>query len=184
MDEIEEVDRIPVTSVSRTLFDLAAVVSRRELEKALNEAEVRRLTSRVSLPSLLGRYSRRRGAVILRALLRDLDASKGVTRSELEERFAALIEAHGIPKPRRNADLAVRGRLFKADCLWRQQGIIVELDGRAVHGTVQAFEADRERDRLLVGEGWRVIHLTWLQVRDNAPEIAADLRRALAQDLL
>jgi hypothetical protein len=183
-DEVSEVAGIPVTSVSRTLVDLAAVVSRCELEKALNEAEILRLTDRLSLPELLRRYPRRKGSAALRALLHDADAGKGVTRSELEERFAALIDAYGLPRPQRNADLAVRGRFFKADCLWRRQGIIVELDGRAVHGTVQAFEADRERDRLLVGEGWRVIHLTWLQVRDNAPEIAADLRRALAQDLL
>lgn len=180
MDEVEEVDGIPVTSVSRTLFDLAAVVGRRELEQALNEAEVRRLTSKVSLPALLERYPRRRGAADLRALLRDADAAKGVTRSELEERFAALIETHGIPKPRRNADVAVCGRFFKADCLWRGQRVIVELDGRAVHGTAHAFEADRKRDRLLAGEGWKVIHLTWLQLRDEAPEIAADLRRTLS----
>jgi hypothetical protein len=180
IDEVEEVDGIPVTSVSRTLFDLAAVVSRRELEKALNEAEILRLTDRLSLPDLLQRYPRRKGSAALRALLHDADAGKGVTRSELEERFAALIDAYGLPKPRRNADLALRGRFFKADCLWRRQRVVVELDGRAVHGTAHAFEADRERDRLLVGEGWRVIHLTWLQVRDDAPEIAADLRRALS----
>jgi hypothetical protein len=177
-DEVEEVDGIPVTSVSRTLFDLAGVIGRREIEQALNEAEVRRLTSRVSLPALLERYPRRRGAASLRALLRD--ASSGVTRSELEERFATLIESHGIPKPRRNADVAVRGRFFKADCLWQRQRVIVELDGRAVHGTAQAFEADRKRDRLLVGEGWKVFHLTWLQVRDDAAEVVADLRRALS----
>jgi sulfur carrier protein ThiS len=183
MDEVEEVDGIPVTSVSRTLFDLVAVADGGELEKALNEAEVRRLTSRVSLPVLLERHPGRRGAATLRALLHDADGDKGVARSELEERFAALIDDYGLPKPRRNADVAVRGRFFKADCLWRRERVVVELDGRAVHGTAHAFEADRKRDRLLVGEGWKVIHLTWLQLRDEEPEIVADLRRALAQDL-
>jgi very-short-patch-repair endonuclease len=68
---------------------------------------------------------------------------------------------------------------FRADCLWQRERLIVELDGRAVHGTRQAFEADRERDRLLMVGGWRVIRVTWRQLRDERARIAADLRTAL-----
>lgn len=178
-DEVTRVDGIPVTSVSRTLLDLAAVVPRRQLERALNEAEVRRLTGRLSLPDLLERYPGRRGTAVLRALLRDADAGLGITRSKLEERFLALIDAHGLPRPRLNATLSVRGRFFEVDCLWAERGLVVELDGRAVHGTPQAFEADRERDRLLLSEGWRGVRVTWRQMRDDAPAVVADLRRLL-----
>jgi Protein of unknown function (DUF559) len=90
-----------------------------------------------------------------------------VTRRELEARFAAFVEAHDLPRPRRNAALAVRGRFFEVDCLWPEQRLVVELDGRAVHGTRLAFEADRERDRLLIVEGWRVVRVTWAQLRDE-----------------
>lgn len=55
-DEIEVARGIPVTSVSRTLCGLAAVLQGRRLERAMNEAEVRGLTSRLSLPHLLARY--------------------------------------------------------------------------------------------------------------------------------
>jgi very-short-patch-repair endonuclease len=58
--------------------------------------------------------------------------------------------------------------------------LVVELDGRASHGTRRAFEKDRERDRLLMAEGWRVVRVTWRQLRDDAPAVAADLRRLLA----
>jgi hypothetical protein len=179
-DEIEAVDGIPVTSVSRTLLDLATLLDRRRLEQALNEAEVRGLTSRLSLPDLLMRYPRRRGSAVLRDLLGDDDALSGVTKYELEARFANFVETHGLPRPRRNADLAVRGRFFEVDCLWPAQHLIVELDGRAVHGTRQAFEADRERDRLLLADGWRVTRVTWRQLRDDAPAVAADLKAMLA----
>jgi hypothetical protein len=62
-------DAIPVTSPFRTIFDLAAVLKMRELERAFHEAEVREVTDRVSLPMLLERYPGRRGSKKLLALL-------------------------------------------------------------------------------------------------------------------
>ena len=178
-DEMTQVDGIPVTSVPRTLFDLAAILPKRQMERALNEAEVLGLTDALSLTDLISRYPRRRGAATLRALL-GANAPAGITRSELEERFVALIDTHRLPRPRLNATLAIRGRFFKVDCLWDDRCLVVELDGRASHGTSRAFEGDRERDRLLHAEGWRVVRLTWRQVSDDAAAVATDLRRLLA----
>ena len=127
-DEIEEVEGIPVTSVSRTLFDLAAIVSRRRLERAMNEAEVRRLTSRLSLPALLERYPRRRGAAILRALLRDA-RPRGRHPQRVRGALLALLDAHGLPRPRFNADLAVARSLLRGRLPLAAQRLIVELDG-------------------------------------------------------
>jgi hypothetical protein len=176
-DELEVVDGIPVTSVSRTLLDLSAVLSPSQLDGALNEAEVRRLTSVLSLPDLLRRYPGRRGAAGLRAALED--GAAGVTRSELERRFAALLATSGLPAPRRNGRIAVRGRFYELDCVWERERAIVELDGRAVHGTHRAFEADRERDRILLAEGWRPMRVTWRQLRDEPEAIIGDLKRLL-----
>lgn len=85
-----------------------------------------------------------------------------------------------LPRPRLNADLAVDGRFFSVDCLWQRERLIVELDGRAVHATRQAFESDRERDRLLLADGWRVMRVTWRQLRSQGSAVAADLWKALA----
>jgi very-short-patch-repair endonuclease len=178
-DETSLVDGIPATSVSRTLLDLAAVVTAQQLERALNEAEVLRLTDKLSVPDLLARYPRRRGSAVLRALFRDRSAVLGITRSELERRFLAALDGTDLPRPRRNTHVSVRGRFFEADCLWPEQRLIVELDGREAHGTDLAFEKDRERDRLLLVEGWRVTRVTWRQLRDDAPAVIADLRRLL-----
>jgi very-short-patch-repair endonuclease len=179
-DELDTLDGIPITGLSRTFLDLAAVVTRSQLEQAWNEAEVRGLTDRVSIPVLLKRYPRRPGTAVLRRLLADEGATRGITRKELEKRFRAVLDMTDLPRPRLNADLAVRGRFFEADCLWPKQRLIIELDGRAVHGTGRAFEKDRERDRVMQAEGWRVARITWRQLRDEAPAVVADLRRMLA----
>jgi very-short-patch-repair endonuclease len=73
----------------------------------------------------------------------------------------------------------MRGRFFEVDCLWREQRGIVELDGMRTHGTDLAFEKDRERDRLLIADGWRVARITWRQLCDGAPAVLANLRRVL-----
>ncbi len=137
--------------MSRTLFDLATVVNRHRLETAFNEVEVRGLTDRLSVVDLLERYPRRRGSAALRAIMADEKKARGITKKELERRFAAVLAGTDLPRPRRNADLAVGGRFFEVDCLWADQRLIVELDGRATHGTARAFERDREKDRLLLG---------------------------------
>ncbi len=173
------VNGIRVTSPARTQLDLAAISTKRQMERILNEAEVLGLTDRLSLPMLLDRYPRRRGSALLRKLLADEETLRGVTREELEKRFDVFVDERGLPRPRLNADVAVGGRFFRADCLWAGQRLIVELDGRASHGTRRAFERDRERDRLLLADGWRVVHVTWLQLRDEPAALAADLRRIL-----
>lgn len=180
-DERLEVDGIPVTSPFRTVFDLAAVLKLRELERVWHEAEVQELRDRVSLPMLLERYPGRRGARNLRALLDDPEPV-GFTRNDFEEAFRALVADHGIqPRPRMNADLALRGRIFQVDALWEEERVAVELDSRSVHGTKKRFETDRQRDRILVAEGYRTVHVTWRQLQKEPEEIVADLRMALGQ---
>jgi very-short-patch-repair endonuclease len=178
-DEVEVVAGIPVTGLSRTLLDLASILSREQLEAALNEAEVLGLTDRVSVHTLMERRPRRQGTATLRAILDDRRRARGVTRRELERRFANALATTDFPQPHRNADVAVAGRFFEVDCLWRAQRLIVELDGGFVHGTWRASERDRERDRLLMVDGWRVVRITWRQLRDDAPAVVADLYRLL-----
>jgi hypothetical protein len=178
-DEVVLVDGIPVTSMPRTLLDLSAIVNRHRLETALNEVEVRGLTDKLSVIDLLERYPGRRGSAVLRAILADEKKARGVTKKELEKLFAAALASTDLPPPERNGDLAVGGRFYEVDCLWREQRLTVELDGRATHGTARAFEGDRERDRLLQVEGWQVVRITWRQLHDDAGRVVADLGRLL-----
>jgi hypothetical protein len=170
-----EIDGIPVTSAFRTAFDVASLGDRRLVEVVVHEIKLRRIAQVVSFEELLRRYPRKRGA----RLLREVRASKapvGVTRNEFEEAFVAFLDEYGLPRAQMNAALSLRGRFYEVDALWRAQRLAAELDSREVHGTDEAFESDRERDRILLAEGWRTSRITWRQLRDARPEIAADLR--------
>ena len=175
-DEITTHQGIPVTTVPRTLLDLAAVLPARQLERAINEAEVLRLWDELSLDRLLARYPRRRGNRAIRAALHQRRRGATVTRSELEEMFLRLIDAVGIPRPEVNA--LVEG--FEVDAVWRDARLVVELDGRDTHGSTEAFERDRVRDRRLHVAGWRPVRITYRQLRDTPGEVVADVRRLMA----
>lgn len=179
-DEWLRRDGIPATSPVRTIFDLAAVLKMRELERAFHEAEAREMTDRVSLPMLLERYPGRRGSRNLRALL-EAGQPGGITRNDFEEAFLMLVDRYGLRRPRMNADLAIRGRFFEIDALWERERVAVELDSRSIHGTRKKFESDRHRDRILVAEGWRTMRISWLQLQEEPEEIVEDLKQALGQ---
>ena len=175
-DEVMLHDGIPVTTASRTLFDLAAVITLGQLVRAVNQAEIRRLWDPLSLHDLLRRHPRRPGAAALRAAL----ALEGrITRSELEDRFLDFLLSTGLPRPAVNFPLWFGDRWIEADCVWSERLLIVELDGYASHGTRAAYEGDRARDRGLAAAGWRVIRVTWRQLRDEPEALARDLRALL-----
>jgi hypothetical protein len=112
-DEVVTVKGIPVTGVSRTLFDLAAVLPRRQVERAIHEAEIRRLTDRLSLPDLLKRYPRRPGTPVIKAIL---GSGVTLTRSDLEAAFLDFLHANCFGQPETNA------WIFARDLVWRSAG--------------------------------------------------------------
>jgi restriction endonuclease-like protein len=181
-DEVTTVLGIPVTTLPRTLLDLAAVLARRDVERAVEEAEVLRLSDALSLVDLVARHSGRRGVATIRAILAAKRVGSSATRSELEERFLAFVERVGLPPPEVNASVQVRGRSIECDCVWRTWRLIVELDGHAFHATAAAFERDRARDRALHAGGWRVVRITWRQLHHDAAALAADLFGLLEAD--
>ena len=75
--------------------------------------------------------------------------------------------------------IEVNGVWIEADCIWREQRLIVELDGHATHSTRSAFESDRARDRALIAAGWRVMRITWRQLHDEPQALTRDLRASL-----
>lgn len=178
-DEMGRMWGIPVTSVARTMLDLAATRKQREVERAWNEMEVREYRLRLSVPDLIERYPGRQGTAMLGRLASGKTEPVGITRNELEEGFLALVDRFDLPRPRMNAHLAIRDRFYEIDCLWEDRRVAIELDGGAVHGTRRAFENDRERDRILTADGYTTARLTWHQITETPTEVADDLRRIL-----
>jgi predicted transcriptional regulator of viral defense system len=177
-DETTVVDGIPVTTVARTLLDLAGVLPQPQLERAIERAEALRYADSPSLDALLHRYPTRPGTRTLRQI-RARGITPTFTRSELEDRFLAFADAHGLPRPETNVWLGD----IEVDFLWRAERLIVELDGRETHLTAAAFERDRARDRALQAAGWRVVRITWRQLHEEAGALAKDLARLLHSPL-
>jgi hypothetical protein len=178
-EDITVVEGIRVTSVARVQLDLAAVVPARGVERALDQAEVLGVFDLHALIDQLERNPRHPGAGRLRATLGRYNIGTEITDSELEERFLAFCRAQEFPKPEWHGpiDPGDGGVLLRPDAVWRDQKVVVEVDGERFHRTRRAFHDDRARDQRLVAAGWRVIRITWEQLTERPHELAAILRQ-------
>ncbi|MGN6815329.1 MAG: DUF559 domain-containing protein [Solirubrobacterales bacterium] len=176
-DEVTVEDGIPVTTVPRTIFDLAATESEDVVENLLREMEFRELRDRLSLRDLIERYPGKRGVRKVRAALDRLkEEPSGHKRSPLEERFAPFLRRHRLPLPRFNDWIVLGAKRYQVDCHWPGTGQIVELDGWKGHRSRSAFREDRARDRALRVAGYSVTRLPWAQLGDEPEAVSADLR--------
>jgi hypothetical protein len=169
---------IPVTSLARTLLDLAAMLSMSRLETALERSEERGHFDLLALEDLLGRVGHHPGVGKLRralAIYRDRDPA--FERSRLERRFRGLVKRAGLPAPAMN--LNVLG--YELDAYWEPERFAVELDVYETHGSHAAFEGDRFRQEDLKLKGVEMIRVTGPRL-DREPEaivarVAAHLAR-------
>ena len=188
-DEMTEVEGIPVTSASRTLFDLAAV-----LDAAAAGAGVERGGSAAADGPALGAGpagavsaatgARRRCGRCWRRRRRS-----GSPATSSRRRSWRFLDAHGLPRPRLNATLAVRGRFFEVDCLWADAAA----DRRARRRRRPRHRPGlRDRSRSATGScsprAGASTRVTWRQLRDeparSPPTCAGCWRRARGQDRL
>jgi very-short-patch-repair endonuclease len=167
-EDITQIDGLPLTTPTRTLIDLADQLTPHRLERVLHRAEILRILDVAAIHARLASLPGRRSRTLLQALA-SLQPGPQATRSELEERFLALVAKHKLPRPRVNATVAG----YEVDFYWPEHNLIVETDGAATHLTPTAFEADRARDAHLTALGHRVIRLTWRQM--ERPEALAHL---------
>jgi hypothetical protein len=173
-DEVAVHDGFPVTSVGRTLVDLAGVLRRDELAQAIGQAERLGLFDLPEIEAACARGNGRRGVRSLTRLLARY-CEPAFTRSELERRFAALCDRHALPLPSFNVNL----HGHEVDALWKDHRLVIELDGWEWHRTRAAFERDRRRDAELARAGYRVLRFTWRQLEDEPAFVAATVAQAL-----
>jgi very-short-patch-repair endonuclease len=170
---------IPVTTVARTLVDLAGILPKDHLAKALSRAELDRMLDVRAIEAALDRTRGRKGpghAALRAALAIQGDHGPIVTRSELEDRFLSLIDASKLPRPRMN--FHVEG--LEVDACWPERRLVVELDGYAHHRDRRTFQRDREKGNALTRAGWKVFRYTYDDVVRRPGRTAAELAVELA----
>lgn len=165
---------IPATSPALTLLDFASEARGDELEQAIAEAYALGLASERELERVLVCHPHRAGAGLLHAELQR-EGGQTFTRSEAEKTMKRLLRAARLPVPWVNARVAG----YEVDFLWREQGVIVEVDGYQYHGHRVAFERDRRKGLALEAAGYRVLRLSWRQLTEEPLLVAATLAVAL-----
>lgn len=168
-------DGFPVTTVARTLFDLAEAVPFESLKGAAEEADRLKLLRLRALEEACERGHGRRALRPVRRLLAELGVpDEG--RSPLEIRFPAFLREHRLPPPVQNVH--VLGQ--EVDALWPSAKLIAELDSWEHHGHRAAFERDRARDPKLLIAGYRTIRITHRRLDDEPKQLAEEIRQLLA----
>ena len=159
-DDVTVIDGIPVTTVARTLVDLTDVLSGDRVLRALREADFLRLLDLDALDAAVQRaHGRKRLTVLKQALARHRPGQ--IVRSELEHRFLELVRGAGLPHPEVNVKVPTRRRTYEIDCLWREQRVAVELDGRAAHARDDGIRSRPRTDAALSASGLRPLRFTW-----------------------
>ncbi len=158
---------IPTTNPARLLLDLAPHLAPPELTRACHEAWVRRRTTPADIEACVARNPSKRGvAKLYRALGSD------ATLSALEDGFLALLDRHGLPRPRTNIDHSGD----KVDCHWPERDLTIELVSYRYHGTRHAFEQDIARRRRS-----KHIQYSWGDVHERDAQTARDVAQLLGE---
>jgi very-short-patch-repair endonuclease len=174
--DVTTLNGLPITTPARTLLDLAEVVPREQLGRALEQAIGLQHYDERAVAAVLERAAGRRGCRPLRQVLEALRPEHLRVRSELERRALDLIERHDLPTPEVNQQL----HGYEVDLLWPTQRLIVELDGYRTHAGPASFEADRRRDDHLQVHGYRVLRFTWQHITTDPAWVVQTLEALLA----
>ena len=166
---------MPLTSPPRTLLDLASLLDESDLEHVVAEAHYRKLASDAELRDQLARNPGARGTATLGAVI-DLPGGPQRTRSPAERELLRLLRRGAITGFETNAKIIG----YEVDFLWREAGLVVEVDGWSGHSGRIAFERDRLKAARLSAAGLRVVPITGRQVRREPAETLERIATTLA----
>ena len=170
------VDGIPITSVAQTLLDVAAPAYRLNIAKLLHEAAVQEQLDMRAVWTVLARQPNHPGA---RRLDRASREEVPFTRSDLEEAALSVFRSFSVPKPETNVWVSDGEKLVEVDCLWRDAGLIVEIDSARYHGTRWRRRQDAEKTAALRAQGWTVLRLWDVEINGTPAHVAATVLNAI-----
>lgn len=171
-------DGLAMTTVERALLDAAGSLDTRQVERALDEAVARRLTSRTKLRDLVARVRLNHPAHALLTALADQRRPSSQTESELAERALGLIRTANLPPPSTEANLFG----FRADKYWPEAGVVLEVDSFQFHGLIRAnFDRDRRKDRIYAQNDIHVVRWSDSDMQERPMELTAQLGMTIAR---
>ena len=169
------VDGIPVTSVERTLLDLAAVLPAQRLRTLAETAQRNGRYDHARVLATIATANGHRGTGALQAVIAQLHDEAPATRSDLERLALELIRAAGLPEPSVNA--SVEGETV--DLSWPQYHLVVEIDSYRYHRERRAFDADRRRGNTLTLANVTLLRFTDRDLDEDPQRFVDEIRRAI-----
>jgi hypothetical protein len=172
---------IPVTSVPRTLVDLAGLLGPRDLAEATDRAFRRKIITPEGLQRAVGekRFDKSKGVRALREIVLDR-VNEGVPDSILEADALAVLKEFTLPKPKRQVPARVRGRKVIFDLAYPDEKLAIELNGRMPHTELPTWQRDHNRHNATeLDDEWRALHFTWWDVHETPVYFAATVADGL-----
>ena len=163
---------IPVTTVPRTIVDLAADLAPADLARVVHEAGIKYRATPDVIEAVLARRPNSGGAAKLRRVLR---GDVHLTLSKLEDRFLELLEAERLPLPETNRPAGGHW----VDCRWEEPPLTVELDSYRYHSSRHAWEVDSRRARAARARGDDYRRYTWGDVFEQPRLMLGELHSLL-----
>jgi hypothetical protein len=176
------VDGIAVTCPARMLFDMAAKLSWKRLERAANSCLALRLVAVLDLRRMLNELGKRGrpGTRRFRLLVEKLERARGHAESGLEDEFLTIVVDHGLPEPHLQVDMFDGdGFIARVDAIWQPHMVIGEVDSDWLHTAPLDEEADALRDKRLRALGYEVLRFSEHQIRQRPEFVIRTLREKL-----
>ncbi len=165
-------DGIPITTVPRTLLDLAADLPLDDLAYAAHQAEVLHGTAPAHVDAAIARRPNAPSLAALRALFH---GDTPVTLSRLERAFLDVLKHNGLPRPQTNRPAGGR----YVDCRWPEHRLTVELDSFTFHHSRHTWELDRRREREARARDDEFRRYSWADVTEDTDLMLAELYAVL-----
>ena len=170
---------VPLTTVARTVVDLARTTSLREGVVVADSALHHGKTTKPDLYAVIGHCARWPGIAQAR---RAVDFSDALSESPFESLARLVFDQGGLPKPELQAWVGGQGRpLGRADFYWPAHATIAEADGASKYNDPARARDQLQRDENLRRAGFQVVHFTWHQLHQTPAQIVESVRAAFAQ---
>jgi Protein of unknown function (DUF559)/Transcriptional regulator, AbiEi antitoxin len=178
-EHITETLGLPVTTVARTVIDLARTLAFAEGVAAADSAIRKQITSKRELSAVLAASPQRNG---IRRARRVVEFADGRAESALESIARVAFDDCGLPEPALQVWIpGPKGdAIGRVDFCWEQYKTIAEVDGAMKYEVPARAKAQLRRDKRLREAGYQIVHFDWHEITTNPEQVAASIRDAFA----
>lgn len=185
-EHVTTLDGIPVTTVARTIVDLAAVCRRGRVAHVVEETLADERVSIEALCACLDDVARpgKPGVRTLRVALGAHSPGYLPPKSKLERLLLRVLRDGGLPRPR--LQYPFPGRLpgpGRVDAAYPEARLVIEADSRRWHTRRKDFAVDRRRDNEATLAGWRTLRFTWADLTQDPRSVVRAVRTAFDASL-